>query len=190
MVFTRRPRSGWIDEGLRTLAAGGPDAVRIESLARALGVSKGGFYWHFGDRQALLEELLDTWERVSIDEVIEIPPRTLVKPHNHTREDEFTHVLAGTVGVRTGDQVVEAPTGASLVKPRGIPHAMWNADAEPARVLEILSPGGLEDYFEELAPALREHAPPPEYYALAERYGLTIVDDWIEELERTYGVKL
>ena len=71
MVFTRTPRSGWIDEGLRALAAGGPDAVRIESLARALGVSKGGFYWHFDDRQALLEELLDTWERVSIDEVIE-----------------------------------------------------------------------------------------------------------------------
>ena len=71
MVFTRTPRSGWIDAGLRALAAGGPDAVRIESLARALGVSKGGFYWHFDDRQALLEELLDTWERVSIDEVIE-----------------------------------------------------------------------------------------------------------------------
>ena len=71
MVFTRTPRSGWIDEGLRALAAGGPDAVRIESLARALGVSKGGFYLHFDDRQALLEELLDTWERVSIDEVIE-----------------------------------------------------------------------------------------------------------------------
>ena len=71
MVFTRTPRSGWIDEGLRALAAGGPDAVRIESLARALGVSKGGFYGHVDDRQALLEELLDTWERVSIDEVIE-----------------------------------------------------------------------------------------------------------------------
>jgi AcrR family transcriptional regulator len=71
MAFTRTPRSGWIDDGLRALAAGGPDAVRIESLARALGVSKGGFYWHFDDRRALLEELLDTWERVSIDEVIE-----------------------------------------------------------------------------------------------------------------------
>jgi quercetin dioxygenase-like cupin family protein len=121
---------------------------------------------------------------------IEIPPRTLVKPHHHTREDEFTHVLAGTVGVRTGDQVVEAATGASLVKPRGIPHAMWNAGTEPATVLEILSPGGLEAYFEELAPALREHAPPTEYYALADRYGLTILDDWIEELEQTHGVKL
>jgi quercetin dioxygenase-like cupin family protein len=121
---------------------------------------------------------------------VTLPPRTLVKPHNHSREDEFTVVLAGTVGARVGDQVVEAGTGASLVKPRGTPHAMWNAGAEPARVLEVLSPGGLEDYFEELAPVLREHAPPATYDALAERYGLTIENDWIEELERTYGVKL
>jgi quercetin dioxygenase-like cupin family protein len=121
---------------------------------------------------------------------VTIPPGTLVKPHNHSREDEYTHVLAGTVGARVGDQVMEAGAGASLVKPRGIPHAMWNAGPEPARVLEILSPGGLEDYFEELAPVLRDKAPPSEYDALAERYGLTIENDWIEELERTYGIKL
>jgi AcrR family transcriptional regulator len=71
MALTRTPRSSWIDEGLRALGAGGPDAVRIESLARALGVTKGGFYWHFDDRRALLEELLDRWERVGVDEVIE-----------------------------------------------------------------------------------------------------------------------
>src|ERR687891_85795 len=68
---TRTPRSSWIEAGLRALAAGGPDAVRIELLARALGVTRGGFYWHFDDRRALLEEILDTWERVSVDEVIE-----------------------------------------------------------------------------------------------------------------------
>jgi AcrR family transcriptional regulator len=68
---TRTPRSSWIDEGLRALAAGGPDAVRIEPLAKALGVTRGGFYWHFEDRRALLEEMLDTWERTSVDEVIE-----------------------------------------------------------------------------------------------------------------------
>src|SRR5215204_4936643 len=68
---TRTPRSRWIDEGLRALAAGGPDGVRIEPLARALGVTRGGFYWHFEGRGALLEEMLDTWERVSVDEVIE-----------------------------------------------------------------------------------------------------------------------
>ena len=121
---------------------------------------------------------------------VTIPPRTLVKPHNHSREDEYTVVLAGTVGVRVGDRVVEAGAGASLVKPRGIPHAMWNVGPEPARVLEVLSPGGLEDYFEELAPVLSEGRPPAEYDALAERYGLTIENAWIEELERTYGVKL
>jgi AcrR family transcriptional regulator len=71
MALTRTPRSSWIDEGLRALAAGGPDSVRIESVARALGVTKGGFYWHFADRRALLEEMLDTWERTSVDEVIE-----------------------------------------------------------------------------------------------------------------------
>lgn len=67
----RTPRSKWIDEGLRALAAGGPDAVRIELLARALGVTRGGFYWHFGDRSALLDEMLDTWERETTDAVIE-----------------------------------------------------------------------------------------------------------------------
>jgi AcrR family transcriptional regulator len=72
MALTRTPRSSWIDEGLRALAAGGPDAVRIEPLARALGVTKGGFYWHFDDRRALLDEMLDAWERVSVDEVIEV----------------------------------------------------------------------------------------------------------------------
>jgi AcrR family transcriptional regulator len=71
MALTRTPRSSWIDEGLRALAAGGLGAVRIEALARALGVTKGGFYWHFADRRALLDEMLDTWERVSVDEVIE-----------------------------------------------------------------------------------------------------------------------
>jgi quercetin dioxygenase-like cupin family protein len=121
---------------------------------------------------------------------VTIPPRTLVKPHIHSREDEFTVVLEGTVMARVGDQVVEAGAGASLVKPRGTPHAMWNTGPEPARVLEVLSPGGLEDYFEELAPVLRDKAPAATYDALAARYGLTIQNDWIEEIERTYGVKL
>jgi AcrR family transcriptional regulator len=71
MPATRTPRSAWVEHGLRALAAGGPDAVRVEALARALGVTKGGFYWHFEDRHALLEEILDAWERVSVDEVIE-----------------------------------------------------------------------------------------------------------------------
>jgi len=68
---TQTPRRKWIEEGLRALGSGGPDAVRIEALAQALGVTKGGFYGHFKDRQALLDEMLDTWERASTDEVLE-----------------------------------------------------------------------------------------------------------------------
>jgi AcrR family transcriptional regulator len=70
-AITRTPRGRWIEEGLRALAAGGPDAVRVEALAKALGVTKGGFYGHFADRNAFLDEMLDTWERMSIDEVLD-----------------------------------------------------------------------------------------------------------------------
>ncbi|MBZ4321328.1 TetR/AcrR family transcriptional regulator [Streptomyces huiliensis] len=71
MGATRTPREKWIEEGLRALAAGGPDAVRVEVLAQALGVSKGGFYGYFRNRDALLAEMLDTWERLTTEEIIE-----------------------------------------------------------------------------------------------------------------------
>jgi AcrR family transcriptional regulator len=70
VAATRTPRERWIEEGLRALAAGGPDAVRVEVLAKRLGVTKGGFYGSFADRDALLTAMLDTWERESTDEVL------------------------------------------------------------------------------------------------------------------------
>ena len=70
MAKVRTPRGAWIDAGLRALAAGGPDAVRVEALAAGLGVTKGGFYWAFDDRQALLDEMLDTWEQAGTEDVI------------------------------------------------------------------------------------------------------------------------
>lgn len=70
MAKVRTPRSAWVDAALRAFAAGGPDAVRVEALAASLGVSKGGFYWHFEDRVALLDEMLDTWENAMTEDVI------------------------------------------------------------------------------------------------------------------------
>lgn len=71
MGAARTPRDRWVEEGLRALADGGPDAVRVEALAKRLGVTKGGFYGYFADRDALLRAMLDAWERESTDEVID-----------------------------------------------------------------------------------------------------------------------
>jgi AcrR family transcriptional regulator len=72
MAHARTPRRAWIDEGLRALAAGGPTAVRVELLANSLGVTKGGFYGFFADRAALLEEMLDAFEREGVDAIVEL----------------------------------------------------------------------------------------------------------------------
>ena len=71
MGATRTPRGRWVEAGLQALADSGPGAVRVEVLAKQLGVTKGGFYGYFADRDALLEAMLDAWERESTDEVIE-----------------------------------------------------------------------------------------------------------------------
>jgi AcrR family transcriptional regulator len=71
VAATRTPKNAWIDAGLRALATGGPDAVRVELIATELGVTRGGFYWHFPNRKAFLDEMLNTWELRSTDETLE-----------------------------------------------------------------------------------------------------------------------
>ncbi|MGB3324283.1 MAG: TetR/AcrR family transcriptional regulator [Mycolicibacterium fortuitum] len=70
MGTLRTPREKWIEAGLTMLATHGVDAVRIDVLAKSLGVTRGGFYGYFADRGALLTEMLSTWERECVDDVI------------------------------------------------------------------------------------------------------------------------
>jgi AcrR family transcriptional regulator len=70
MAKARTPRGAWVEAALQALSTGGPQAVRVEALAASLGVSKGGFYWHFKGRQALLDEALDSWEKTVAEDVI------------------------------------------------------------------------------------------------------------------------
>lgn len=82
----------------------------------------------------------------------DLPAGQLGSPvHTHEREDEYSYVLSGTLTAQVGDDVIEADPGDLVVKPRGIPHAFWNAGSEPVRFLELISPGGFEEYFFELA---------------------------------------
>src|SRR5262245_4344760 len=62
MVTRVRSRNDWLREARLALLKSGPDGVRVEPLARALGVTKGSFYWHFKDRGELMETLLREWE--------------------------------------------------------------------------------------------------------------------------------
>ncbi|MFF5282091.1 TetR/AcrR family transcriptional regulator [Streptomyces sp. 62] len=71
MGAPRTPRERWVEEGLQVLADSGPDAVRVEALAKRIGVTKGGFYGYFADRDALLAAMLDTWEREATDQVVD-----------------------------------------------------------------------------------------------------------------------
>lgn len=102
-----------------------------------------------------------------------LPPGMLVDLHTHANEDECSYVLAGELTFFVGDQELQAGPGSYVVKPRNVPHALWNRGKQPARVLEITAPGNLDDYYPQLmalfagtpslSPAVRE---------LAERYGI------------------
>ena len=94
--------------------------------------------------------------------------RVLAAPlHTHRHEDEYTYVLEGEIGVRVGEEVRVALPGDLVFKPRGVPHAFWNAGDQPARALEIISPAGFEGYLAEIAPLLPpDHQGPPGEQAL------------------------
>lgn len=90
--------------------------------------------------------------------VVEHPivPRGLAAPmHLHTREDEFSFILEGRWGFRLGDETVYAEPGDFVFKPRDVWHTFWNAGDAPARILEIISPAGFEQFFVELAACLQ-----------------------------------
>ncbi|MCO6441220.1 MAG: TetR/AcrR family transcriptional regulator [Nitrococcus mobilis] len=60
----------WAEAALEIIAESGFDTVAVEPLARRLGVTKGSFYWHFANRQALVQAALEQWERRETDEVL------------------------------------------------------------------------------------------------------------------------
>ena len=121
-----------------------------------------------------------------------LEPRSLGAPvDTHTHEEEYSYVLEGTIGVQIGDEVLEATAGDLVFKPRGVPHAFWNATDDPARLLEVISPGGFERYFDE-AVELFPADGPPDFEALAaawDRYGLDMDLGSAPALIERYGLR-
>lgn len=114
----------------------------------------------------------------------------LVSAHLHTREDEYSIVIEGEIGFRSGDREVVLGPGGYITKPRGELHAMWNAGRVPARMIEIISPAGFELFFRDVAElAATGTADVPDFVALAESYGLQFgAPDWMPDVVSRYNL--
>ena len=113
--------------------------------------------------------------------------KAFITPHTHTN-DVWVLVQTGVIGALVGEQVSEAAAGQWILKPRDVPHAMWNPTDEPARIIEVLTPAGSEKWFEELAQLAPGDA--DAFAASCRRYGLVFHDDspWTERLRSQFGL--
>ena len=117
--------------------------------------------------------------------------RALAAPlHRHTREDEYSYVIEGRVGALLGDDVVVGSPGDLIFKPRDQWHTFWNAGDEPARLLEIISPAGFEQFFAELVGLGGVTGTDPQTLAaLSSRYGLEMNPDSIPDLLQRFDLR-
>jgi quercetin dioxygenase-like cupin family protein len=121
-----------------------------------------------------------------------LPPGGMIPPHTHTREDECSYVLDGELTCYVGGEVVLAPVGSYVVKPRGVPHAFYNAGTATVRVIEILTPGeSFEGYFDEYEEIASRKMGDEEHRKaraeLGKRYGITWHDELISDVRSRFG---
>ena len=91
----------------------------------------------------------------------------------HAREDELFVSLAGEHVIELGDDEHRIGPGESVFAPRGVPHAQRRVVPGEGRILIVVTPGGLEGFFRELAAAERAGTLGSDAYAAAsEHYGI------------------
>ncbi len=132
----------------------------------------------------------DTGGAVSIVEH-PFPVGALVRPHLHTREDEYSIVTEGEIGFRSGDREAVLGPGGYITKPRNELHAMWNAGSVPARMIEVISPAGFEHFFYELSELLTSDGSPDvaQIAGLAANYGLQFGrPEWLPDVIARYNL--
>ena len=120
-----------------------------------------------------------------------VAPRLMVPPHVHQDHDEWSYILEGRIGARVGDDEFIATTGSYILQPRQIPHVFWNPDDAPARILEIITPSGLEEMFAQFGElGARGELTPQTMAEIAARYGSTMSMDWAPDLIARYGLTM
>ena len=124
--------------------------------------------------------------------IIEQPfgPGLLLPPHVHDN-DVWLYVLEGEMHARVGDDVVRATPGCWVLKPRRVPHTMWNAGADPARIIEVYTPGGFELFFGDFDERLRQGPMAlDDLNRVGAPHGIRFFDDWTAELKAAHGLRV
>lgn len=104
----------------------------------------------------------------------EAPPMADTPAHVHQHEDELFYVLAGEHVFQVGDEEFRVGPGGLVFAPRGVPHSQRRVVSGVGRQLVLVSPGGFEGFFRDLAAAHADGTLGPAAYAAAsERYGIT-----------------
>ncbi len=88
----RLDEAAWIAAAFEALATEGMAGVRVERLAATLGVTKGSFYWHFKDREALVEAVLERWATGRIAAIAE-------QTHDHGGQAQARRALLGLLDI-------------------------------------------------------------------------------------------
>lgn len=138
-----------------------------------------------GCRDRFLVDSKDWGGRLAVVEHL-LAPHSIAAPlHRHTLEDEFSLVVEGNIWYHAAGEEYVAGEGDFVFKPRGEWHTFWNAADSPARVLELISPGGLEEAFRiigttgedvDLGPIVEPFGCQGDFEAtqpIIEKYGLT-----------------
>lgn len=146
-------RHDWVVAGLRALAEGGIDSVKVERLARTLGVSKGPFYWRFSDRAELLAALIDSWKRGFTARLLEDTA------HLETPRARLEALFSQALGTQVGGIDVAQTEGALRAWAAQDPmarRAVREVDAQRTRYLvdELMSMGASEAEARNLARGL------------------------------------
>lgn len=95
--------------------------------------------------------------------------------HLHETEDEIWYALEGSFRVRLDDEVRDAPTGTFVFIPKRAIHTWQNIGREPARLLVVVTPAGLERFFERFAVLPADVSPVEEFRRLGAEVGMTVV---------------
>lgn len=161
------------------MAAG--EATEAPGRAYCLRPGGGEAIWMFDSLDTIKADADQTSGRFTLVEFLDFegsgPPL-----HTHSREDRGFYVLEGDYTFYVGDETIPAQAGSWIYAPRGIPHT-WRCDSSRGRVLDLIVPGGMEDFYRESGEAVRDtkqlpEKTEPEGARLAEtaaRYGIAVV---------------